>query len=62
MNLEKFIEQLPHLYQDWGSLKMRPKSEVFQEILAPVETEFNTNLLELLNLSVDCLNSEEIFY
>jgi SAM-dependent methyltransferase len=61
MNLEKFIEQLPHLYHDWGNLKMRPKSEGFQEIFAPVETEFNTNLLELLNLSVDCLKSEEIF-
>ncbi len=61
MDYQKFIEQLPHLYENWGQESIRPKSQKFQEILDGVEGMTTDNIMQLLNCAVGCMEPDEIY-
>jgi tetratricopeptide (TPR) repeat protein len=61
MDYQKFIQQLPHLYQSWGEESVRPQSPQFQEILAQVKGLTTVNTMQMLNWAVQCLEPGEIY-
>lgn len=61
MDIQKFIEQLPSLYDNWGLPDLHPKSPKFEQLLEQVTGMTTENIMQLLNLAVDCLESGEIY-
>ncbi|ACK69165.1 Tetratricopeptide TPR_2 repeat protein [Gloeothece citriformis PCC 7424] len=61
MDYQKFIEQLPQIYDNWGENNMSPKIKEFLEIEQQIEGEIKANLMALLNLAVANLTPDEIY-
>ncbi len=61
MNYQKFIQQLPELYENWGKESIQPKSNQFQQLLHQIQGIAAANLMQLLNFAVDCLEVGEIY-
>jgi hypothetical protein len=61
MDYQRFIEQLPTLYDNWGQESVRPKSNQFQHMLEQVTGITTANAMQLLNFAVDCMESNEIY-
>lgn len=61
MDYQKFIQELPTLYENWGQKSIHPKSEHFQEILDRVRGSTTTNIMQLLNFAVECMETDEIY-
>ncbi len=61
MDYQKFIKQLPELYNNWGQESLQPKSEQFQQVLDQVQGMTTANIMQLLNFAVACLEPGEIY-
>lgn len=61
MDYQRFIEQLPSLYENWGQVTIRPKSARFQPVLERVQGMTTANVMQLLNFAVDCLEPGELY-
>ncbi|MBV8888021.1 MAG: hypothetical protein JO235_29050, partial [Chroococcidiopsidaceae cyanobacterium CP_BM_RX_35] len=61
MDYQRFIEQLPNLFENWGQESVYPKSRLFQQILEQVESETTANILQLINFAVKFLEQDEIY-
>jgi len=61
MDYQRFTEQLPDLYDNWGQESVRPKSNQFQQVLEQVIGMTTANVMQLLNFAVDCLDPDEIY-
>jgi len=61
MNYQKFINQLPEKYHDWGTNLVAPKNDDFKSILTKVEGMTTPNVLQLINFAVECMSEEEVY-
>ena len=61
MKIQEFVEALPSMYDNWGNSNVLPKSPAFAEICRQVEFLTGTNVMQILNLAVKCLDAEEVY-
>lgn len=61
MKFQIFVEQLSSLYENWGTAQVYPKSSQFQQIINQVETTTTPNVMQLLNLAVEFMPTDEIY-
>ncbi|MBD1925183.1 tetratricopeptide repeat protein [Trichocoleus sp. FACHB-90] len=61
MDYQRFIDQLPNLYENWREDSIRPKSERFQQALDQVQGMTTANVMQLLNFAVECMEPDEIY-
>jgi protein O-GlcNAc transferase len=61
MDEQRFLQELPNLYEQWGTLFVYPKSERFETILSLDSGKIPLNLLPLLNCAVASLEANEIY-
>jgi hypothetical protein len=61
MDIQRFIEQLPSFYENWGLSSVHPKSQRFQQVLDRVEGMTVANIMQLLNFAVDCMEPGEVY-
>jgi protein O-GlcNAc transferase len=61
MDYQKFQQQLPELFDNWGELSCHPKSEIFQSIKTQVNSMISPNVMQLLNFAVSCLQENEVY-
>jgi protein O-GlcNAc transferase len=61
VDYERFLRELPGLYEGWGTLQARPRSRRFDQVLAVVQGMTTPGVLQLLNLAVGCLEGEEAY-
>ncbi len=61
MDIQRFIEQLPSFYENWGLSSVLPKSQRFQQVLDRVEGMTAANIMQLLNFAVDCMEPGEVY-
>jgi hypothetical protein len=56
---QRFVQELPSLYLDWGQPAVRPRSPGFAQVLGTVQGMASPCVLQLLNCAVRCLEGEE---
>lgn len=61
MDYQRFFEQLPSLYEDWGKESIRPKSNRFQSALSQIQGMTTPNIMQLLNFAVACMEKDEVY-
>lgn len=61
MNYQKFIEQLPLLYEDWEQDSVRPKSGQLQLLRQQLNGMTTPNVMQLLNFAVSLLEPDEVY-
>ncbi|MDJ0727887.1 MAG: class I SAM-dependent methyltransferase [Prochloraceae cyanobacterium] len=61
MDYQRFIEELPELYTNWGQDGLQPKSTKFAEVLDRIEGMTTPNVMQLLNFAVECIEEDEIY-
>ncbi|MFE1746470.1 tetratricopeptide repeat protein [Coleofasciculus sp. H7-2] len=61
MDYQKFVEQLPSLYENWGQESVVPKSTRFQQALDQVQGMTTANVMQLLHFAVECMKPDEIY-
>ena len=61
MDYQKFIQQLPELYENWEKISVSPKSHRFAQVLQQVKGMTTANVMQLLNFAVDCMEPDEIY-
>jgi predicted O-linked N-acetylglucosamine transferase (SPINDLY family) len=61
MDYQKFQQQLPEVFDNWGELTCHPKSDIFQSISTTVNSMISPNVMQLLNLAVSCLEENEVY-
>lgn len=61
MDYQRFIDQLPALYHNWGQESVQPQSDQFQAVLNHVQGMTTANVLQLLNFAVACLEPDEVY-
>jgi hypothetical protein len=62
MHCDRFLQQLPELYDGWGQAAIQPKTDRFRRLLAQVQGMTSANVLQLLNGAVACLEPGEVYY
>jgi protein O-GlcNAc transferase len=60
MDYQKFSQQLPRLYENWGQDAIKAKNCKFQQLLNQVEGS-TANVMQVLNFAVDCMEPDEIY-
>lgn len=61
MDYQKFSQQLPRLYENWGQDGIKANNGKFQQILNQVEGKSPATVMQLLNFAVDCMEPDEIY-
>ncbi len=61
MDYQRFIQQLPDLYHNWGNESVQPKAPQFQAILQHIQGMTTANVLQLLNFAVACMEPGEVY-
>jgi hypothetical protein len=61
MDDQRFIQELPSLYEQWGTVFVHPQFKRFQQVLNLASEQFPQNLLPLLNCAVSSLEPNEIY-
>lgn len=61
MDYNRFLQEIPHRYENWGQKSVKPKSPKFLEILDQFPGMTTANVMQLLNLAVECMNPDEIY-
>ncbi len=61
MDLPRFTEGLPGLYEGWGGPNARPRGGQFAPLLARVRGMTTPSVLQLLNWAVACLEEGEVY-
>jgi predicted O-linked N-acetylglucosamine transferase (SPINDLY family) len=61
MDVQKFILQLANLYNNGEPETVQQKSDQFQQLLEQTNPEISVNLMQLLNVAVECLEPDEMY-
>lgn len=61
MDYQKFIDGLPTLYDNWNQELVEPKLNEFQKVLEQVQDTTTSQVMQILNWAVDCLENNEIY-
>ena len=61
MDYQRFIDQLPEQFHYWGKETVYPKSEQFQDSLDLIEGMTTANVMQLLNIAVECMDAGEVY-
>lgn len=61
MHYQRFLEQLPQFFHDWGFPSIRSRSPIFAHVLQRVRGMTSANVLQLLNWAVACLEPGEAY-
>lgn len=61
MDYERFIQELPNYYENWGEVSVKPKTEQFQSALEVVPGMTTSNVTQLLNFAVACMETDEVY-
>jgi protein O-GlcNAc transferase len=61
VDYQRFIEQLPGLYTNWGQASVHPQSEAFDAVLEQVKETTTANVMQLLNVAVECMEADEVY-
>lgn len=61
MDYQRFIKQLPELYNNWGQGSVHPKSNRFDQVLEQVQGITTANVMQLLNVAVECMKPGEVY-
>ena len=61
MDYQKFQQQLPELFNNWGEASCHPKADIFRTISTTVNCMISPNIMQLLNFAVFCLDENEIY-
>jgi protein O-GlcNAc transferase len=61
MDVQRFLETLSSLYENWNLPSVKPKSEKFTAVLQQVEGMTTANIMQLLNWAVECLHPGEVY-
>ncbi|MDX2097157.1 MAG: tetratricopeptide repeat protein [Leptolyngbyaceae cyanobacterium bins.59] len=61
MDYQRFINQLPTCFEDWGLVSVRPKSKLFQERLDQIQGMTTANIMQLLNCAVAYMAPNEVY-
>src|SRR5262249_17803011 len=61
MHVQRFVEELPVLYEGWGTLSARPRSPRFAQVLSRVRGMTSPGVLQLLNHAVGRLEQGEFY-
>jgi len=61
MDYQRFLEQLPSLYENWEQGVAFPKSDRFHKIQNQVTGMTTANVMQLLNFAVECLEPNEVY-
>jgi protein O-GlcNAc transferase len=61
VDYQRFIEQLPGLYANWGHASVHPHVEAFNAVLDQVRGTTTANVMQLLNFAVECLAPGEVY-
>ena len=61
MKYKKFLEQLSSKYNNYGTDAIHPKNEVFESILQKVKGMTTSNILQLVNWAVECMEENEYY-
>lgn len=61
MDYQKFQQELPELFNNWGEVSCHPKANIFKSISTTVNSMISPNVMKLLNLAVFCLDENEIY-
>lgn len=61
MDYQRFIEQLPKLYENWGQNSVHPKSNQFHQVFEQIQGMNTANLMQLLNFAMDCMEPGEVY-
>ncbi|MEB3281498.1 MAG: tetratricopeptide repeat protein [Lyngbya sp.] len=61
MNVQKFIQQLANFFDNGERETVQQKSDQFQQLLEQTNPENSVNLMQLLNVAVDCLQPDEMY-
>ncbi len=59
MDYQRFIRHLPELYETSEKQTLSPKSPLFQSVVEKLQEQSTANIMQLLNLAVDCLEEDE---
>jgi protein O-GlcNAc transferase len=61
MDYQRFLHQLPALFDDWGQPTVRPKSERFQQALSQMQGMTTPSVMQVLNFALDCAAPNELY-
>lgn len=61
MNYQKFIQELSNKYNNYDTDLITPKDSTFSSILNHIDGMTTTNILQLLNWAVECMEKDEIY-
>jgi len=61
MDVQRFLETLSSLYENWNLPSVKPKAEKFTSVLQQVEGMTTANIMQLLNWAVECLHPGEVY-
>src|SRR5262245_39393215 len=61
MNVDMFLSELRLQYARWGSSSIQPIRDQFRNLLETVQGMTTANVLQLLNLAVQCLQHNEVY-
>ena len=61
MDYKKFLLQIPDIFHNWKTSLCSPKSDVFQDISAKINSMISPNVMQLLNFAVSCLDENEVY-
>lgn len=61
MDYQRFIEQLPGLYDNWGLPSVQPKSRQFRDMFCQVQGMTTPNITQLLNFALACMEADEVY-
>lgn len=61
MDYQRFINELPSLYESWLEESVSPKSKRFQKVVEQVKGMTTANVLQLLNFAVKCMEPGEVY-
>jgi len=61
VDYQRFIDQLPKLYSNWGHSSVHPQSNGFSAVLDLLPGKTTSNIMQLLNFAVECLAPSEVY-
>lgn len=61
MDINKFLNLLPQLYQNWEQSSQSPQNDYFLQLKEQLNSKISLQTMQLLNASVSCLQLGEVY-
>lgn len=61
MDYQRFLTQLPTLYNHWDSDAVQPKTARFRQVLNQIQGMTTPNVMQLLNFAVACMENGDVY-